>query len=249
MRISVLGNSDTTGMMLPGGSRTWPVLVEECLPRLISEPVAVDSWRFAPYRPGAVGHALGLVESAQPDVVVLPLASYWCAFGTVTARVAQRLGRRAAVLYARGERAYTRHVEGGIRPGSPRRYTIRRLTRRVVGTGTWMTLPQFVDIYGTLLRELALREDMQVLVLGDHHYNARIHRVIPGMGAAIAEIEGAIRPVVIERKLLWADLEQAISVGGRREEMVLSDGIHMTAEAHQRVATALLPVLAEVGRK
>jgi lysophospholipase L1-like esterase len=61
--------------------------------------------------------------------------------------------------------------------------------------------------------------------------------------------ESAIRPMVVERELLWADLEQAISTGGRRDEMILSDGVHMTEEAHERVATALLPYFEAFARR
>lgn len=247
MRISVLGNSDTTGMLLAPGARVWPALLEERLRESVSEPVVVDSWRFAPYRPGAVRHALDLVKNAQPDVVVLTLASYWCAFGTVRASVEQRFGRRAAMLYSRGEHAYSRHVEGDVQPGKPGRMIGRRLARRLAGTGTVMSFPQFIDVYASLIRELSQQEQLQVVVLGDHHYTPYIHRMIPSLAGAIVGIEHAIRPLVAERELCWGDLEQAISAGGRREEMILSDGVHMTEEAHERVARALLPVFEAFG--
>ena len=249
MRISILGNSDTTGMLLAPGARTWPALLQERLGAVLSEPVVVDSWRFAPYRPGAVRHALNLVDDAQPDVVILTLASYWCAFRTVRASVERRFGRRAATFYSRGEQAYSRRAEGGVRPGEPGRQTGRRLVRRLLGTGTVMTFPQFVDVYSSVIRELAQQEQLQVLVLGDHHFTPRVHRMFPALAGAITDIEDAIRPIVLERELLWGDLEQAIRTGGRRDEMILSDGVHMTEEAHERVATALLPVLATFARR
>lgn len=242
MRISILGNSDTTGMRLPPGARLWPALLQERLSHSVSGPVLVDSWRFAPYRPGAVRYALDLVKDAQPDFVVVTLASYWCAFGTVRARVEQRFGRRVALLYSRAERAYARRFERGRQSGKRGPSIGRRLARRVIGTGTAMTFSQFVDVYGALVRELSQQEQLQVLVLGDHHYTSYVHRVIPGLAGAIAGIESAIRPLVTERELYWGDLEQAISAGDRREEMILSDGVHMTEEAHERVAAALLPV-------
>lgn len=242
MRISVLGNSDTTGMLLGRGARTWPAILEERLARVVAEPVRVDSWRFAPYRPGAVPHALDLVKDAQPDLVVLTLASYWCAFGTVRARVEHLFGRRAAMAFGRGERAYSRRIEGGVHTGKPRRSVVRRSARRLVGTRTLMTHSQFVEVYAALIRELALQEPLQVVVLADHHYTPDVHRMIPGLARAIREIENAIRPIVVERELLWGDLEDAISAGGRRDAMILSDGVHMTKEAHERVATALLPL-------
>ena len=246
MRVSVLGNSDTTGMFLGANARTWPSLLEERLPALVGEAVTVDNWRFAPYRGGSVAHAGALVEDAEPDLVVITLASYWCGFGTVHARVAQRFGGRAAKLFNRGERAYSQHVTGGVHAGKTDSPLGRRLARRVIGTQTLMSLPQFVEVYSSVLRDLALREQLQVLVLADHHYTPEIHRMLPRLQETITGIEAAIRPLVTERKFLWGDLEAAISEGGRRGEMILSDGIHMTEEAHERVAAALLPVVARV---
>ncbi len=229
-------------MLLAPGARAWPALLEERLGDVVSEPVVVDSWRFAPYRPGAVRHALDLVQHAQPDLVVLTLASYWCAFGTVRARIEQLFGQRAALVYSRGERAYSRHIEGGTHPGKPGRSIVRRSARRLVGTRTLMTHAQFVEVYVTLIRELALQEPLQVVVLADHHYTPHVHRMIPALADAISDIENAIRPMVVERELLWGDLERAIGAGGRRDQMILSDGVHMTEEAHERVAIALLPL-------
>jgi lysophospholipase L1-like esterase len=108
-----------------------------------------------------------------------------------------------------------------------------------------MTYDQFIEVYSTLIRGLSQREQMQVLVLSDHHYTAQVRRAIPAIEPAIARIQAAIQPIVVERKLRWGDLEQALGAGGRREEMITWDGVHMTAEAHERVAAMLLPTLLE----
>jgi hypothetical protein len=243
LRISVLGNSDTSGMQLHPGEKPWPALIQERLSETLTEPVVVDSWRWVPPRPDAVERALALVDGAEPDVVILTLASFWCAFGTVRAHVDQRFGKRAGRLYGRAERAFSSRIERPRSPGAHASGFGRRLGRRLIGTATYMTLDQFVAVYSELIRALSQREQLQVLVLGDHHFNGRVRARIPAIEPAIARIEGAIRPLVLERELQWGDLEEAIAAGGRREEMISWDGVHMTAEAHQRVAAALLPVL------
>ena len=245
MRISVIGNSDTTGMLLQPGEKTWPTLLQERLGESLGEPVVVDNWRFVPYRPGAVERALGLVTEAQPDFVILTLASFWCAFGTVRARVERRFGRRAARFYTRAEQAFSRSVERGGRTGQSANAIGRRTARRIIGTSTPMSVDQFIEVYSTLIRTLSQREQLQVLVLGDHHYTAWVRRAMPAIEPAIARIQAAIQPIVVERKLRWGDLEAALSAGGRREEMITWDGVHMTAEAHERGAAALLPTLVE----
>ena len=246
LRISMLGNSDTTGILLRPDEKSWPTLVQERLALSLNEPVAVDSRRFVPYRRGAVEHALGIVDEVMPDVVVLTLASFWCAFGTVQARVEQSFGPRAARLYKRAEGAYISRVETVGRAVQPDRGIGRKAARRLIGTATYMDLKQFVQVYGDLVRALSQRERMHVVVLSDHHYNDRIRREMPGIVRVIAEIQAAIKPVVDERKLLWGDLEVALVGEGSRENLIQADGVHMTAEAHQRVAAMLVPLLAAI---
>lgn len=243
MRISVLGNSDTTGRLLEPGEPSWPELLREQLPAELHEPVEVDSWRFAPYRPDALTYALELVDNAKPDFVIVPLASYWCAYSTVQFGIENRFGARAARLAAGIEASYSRRFEHPGPLGAHRNTRLRRLTRRVAGAGTLLSVGQFIESYSMLIRELSRREELQVIVLGDHHFSPGIRTTMPAIRGIIERIERSIRPVVEERRLTWGNLEAAISAGGRRDEMLLDDGVHMTVEAHRRVAAALAPIL------
>lgn len=243
MRIAVLGNSDTSGLFLALREKPWPSLLREQVGESLGEPLVVDSWRWVPARPDAVERALALVEDAQPDIAILPLASFWCAFGTVRARVDRRLGKRAGRLYGRAERAFTRRIERRRPPSATTSGFGRRFGRRFIGTETYMSLDQFIAVFSNLIRALSQQEELQVLVLGDHHFNIRIRDKIAAIEPAIARSKAAIQPLVAERELQWGDLEEAISAGGRREEMISWDGVHMTAEAHERVATALARTL------
>lgn len=243
MRISVLGNSDTSGMFLAAGDQPWPALLAQQLPESLDEEVVVDSWRWAPFNPDAVSRALGLIDKAEPDIVVVTLASFWCTVGTVRAGIDRRLGKRAGRLYGRAEVTFRQRFERHGPPGTAANGLGRRTARRLLGASTYMSLDAFIAVYGELVRELSQRESLQVLVCGDHHFNERLRGRVRAIAPRIERIEAAIRPLVRERKLDWGDLEEAISGGARREEMISFDGVHMTAEAHQRVAQALLPVL------
>lgn len=243
LRISVLGNSDTSGMLLNAGEQSWPSLLRERLSESLDEDVVVDSWRWAPFNPDAVPRALSLIDAAEPDIVVVTLASFWCTVGTVRAGIDRRFGKRAGRLYGRAEGAFRQRFEQHGPPGTAANGLGRRTARRILGASTYMSLDAFIAVYSDLIRELSQRENLQVLVCGDHHFNARLRRRVRAIAPAIEGIEAAIRPLVRERKLDWGDVEEAISVGGRREEMISFDGVHMTPEAHERVAQALLPVL------
>lgn len=249
MRIGVIGNSDTTGQKLADRRNSWPVLVQERLSEQLGQEVIVDSWRFAPYRPNAVEFAMALVNEARPDVVVYPLATYWCAFTTVKSRVEERFGQRAGRLATRTEGAYVRRFErtGGTTAAAirPVRATVaRRLARRVLGAAPVLSYERYIDVVSQLIRELARLEDTQVLVMADHHFNETARRTMPQLEQTIARVEATIKPLVQERRLLWGSVEDALLDGGNRDAMIMGDCVHITDEGHERMARAMVPVLA-----
>ncbi|MEO8538402.1 MAG: hypothetical protein ABI577_01585 [bacterium] len=247
MRVSVLGNSDTTGQKLAPGETSWPVLVQQRLSEELKRDVVVDSWRFAPYRPGAVEFAMNLVLEAQPDVVVYPLATYWCAFTTVQSRVEQRFGKRVARLTSRAEGTYVRRFEHTGAERKPIRATVaRRLARRMVGAAPILSYERYIATVSEVIRQLAQLENTQVLIMGDHHFNQTAREQMPQLERTIAKVEAAIQPLVTERRMLWGSVEEALLVGGNRDEMVMGDCVHITAEGHARMARALLPVLSRL---
>jgi hypothetical protein len=242
MRISVIGHSDSTGRLLPKGTPTWPDIVRSDVSEARSEPVIVDSWRWAPYRPGAVEWAMKLLVEAEPDLVVLPLASYWCSYSTVQNHMNHALGGRAAAVYRGTERFVSRRIEGRVVPKS----VSRKVARAVLRAAPVLTLPEFLDLHIELINRLGRLENIQVLVLADHHFNETNRKLMPFIPRAIEEIARTIQPVVHERRMLWGDMEQALRVGGNREGIMLPDGIHMNDEGHRRIAAMVVPVALEV---
>lgn len=247
MRISVIGNSDTTGQKLASRDLSWPMLVQERLSAELEREVTVDSWRFAPYRPGAVEFAMNLVREAQPDVVIYTLATFWCGFTTVQSRVEQRFGKRVASLTSRAERSYVRRFEPP-KPGNkaPRPTISRRLARKVIGAAPIMSYERYLDTVSDLIRELARLENTQVLVMADHQFNETARKAMPNLIRTIERVNAVIEPMVLERRMLWGSVEDALQVGGRRDEMIMSDCVHVTEEGHERMTTALLPVLTKL---
>lgn len=224
--------------MLPPGSATWPELVRDSVSAELSEPVQLDSWRWGPFRPNAVPYALGLVDDAEPDLVILPLAAFWCAYSSVQLRMDQRFGVRTARAYGRAEAFIAGHIEQRIVPKS----ISRRVARRVLGVAPQMSLGAYIEVHTRLIQELSRREQLQLLVLADHHFNEENRRLMPLIPRAIARINDEIRPVVLEGRHLWGDMEEALALGGRREEMMLPDGVHMNEDGHQRLAAMVTPI-------
>jgi hypothetical protein len=242
MRICVLGNSDTVGRHLGAAEKPWPLLVQEALQAEFAENVTVDSWRFAPYRPGALEYALSVVDQTRPDFVILPIASYWCAFTTVERSVEKRFGSRAAQVFALAEALYWRRfgVRGGT--GGPGKSFVRSAARRLLGASPVLTISEFVNLYSGVLRELSRREDLQVIVYGDRVFMRALSGAMPGIERVTSRIESALKEVVTERRFRWVELTE---VFGAEEATLVGDGIHMTPDAHARVAEAVLRVVRE----
>lgn len=249
MRISVLGNSDTTGQTLAPGEQAWVDLIGPRLEAILGEEVTVDSWKFAAYRGGAVEYARSLVDEAEPDFVILTLATYWCAFSTVQFGVERRFGQRAGDIYRRLERFTVKNIERKPSISQPTNHRGRRVARRVLGTGSLLTPSEHYEILSRVIRDLAARENLQVLVFGDHHFSDDLRERMPGMLSAITSVEGRIRTLVEERRLYWGELEPVVAQGARREDQFHPDGVHLTAEAHERFATHLVPLIHDLWRR
>jgi len=244
VRISVIGNSDTTGMLLGPGGTSWPVLVQHTLAESTQDDVTLDSWRFAPYRPDALEYILRLVDAADPDVVVMTLPGYWCSFSTVQFSVQHRFGERVARWYLRAEKLFTGRIDGPAGMASRRNRLVRRAARRVLGARALLTVEQNEEIFTSIIRELGTREGLRVVVLGDHHFSAALRGVMPGIAQNLGRIDSTFHPLVVERRMAWGDLERMMVETGRHDELLMGDGVHMTQEAHELAARMVARLVA-----
>jgi hypothetical protein len=142
----------------------------------------------------------------------------------------------------RAEGLYKRRVESSHGLGGPRKSWVRTVARKTLGAAPILTVPEFIDVYSTVIRELSRREDLQIIVFGDRAFSAALREVMPAIEPAMIRIEAAIKPLVFERRLQWADLEQAFNSAGSYQALLLDDGIHMTPKAHERTAAMLMPL-------
>lgn len=101
MKLLVLGNSDYNGSMLSDPGIAWPHIVGRRLSQMTGEPVEVVNQNLIPSRANALLLVDGLLESHQPDLVVVGLNPYAFAITRVATRVQQRAGKRVSGWYVR----------------------------------------------------------------------------------------------------------------------------------------------------
>jgi hypothetical protein len=245
VNVCVLGHSDSDGGLLPAGEKSWPELLQAHLSEVTGQPAAVTRTRLVPMGSRAVGLALEHVTHCDPDLVVLAIGPYWCAFETVSTSVRNRFGERVERWYLRFERWFSRGLEGGsvvVRP----KLGIRRLVRRILGTAALTTYDEVAGTYAQILRRLSQDEHLELFVLECHHFTRAIRGLNPGLMVAARRLHDDLQASVPEGRLIWADTEEAISEGGRRDEMLM-DGLHMTGEGHRRVERLMERLFADHG--
>ena len=204
MHVSVIGHSDSIGLKLAPGKNRGRCCSAKCCRIEFGETVPVDSWRFAAYGPQAVPWAIGKVTAAEPDVVIIMVSSYWCAFGRVSNKVRQQYGERAERWYLRAEDGFVKHAEREHGTGKPTNTRTRRFMRRAVGVAAYAGLEEVTDVFATIVRKLAQLEHLQVVLVSDHHFTTAVREANAGIEPALAHFAAVIRPIANEHRFLLA---------------------------------------------
>jgi lysophospholipase L1-like esterase len=243
MRVCVLGNSSSAGLGLANPALAWPRLAAAELSSRLGEDAVVEHSVFMPYGSRAVEYALARVEASDPDVVVVSLGSYPCAVGTVGERIRRRYGKRAHRLYRRFERRVETATgnRGGFRGRLNR--SGRWVARRVIGTETLATVDEVVEAYSELLRRLAQRERLPVLVFPEPHWPAQVVKENPGADRIFAEVRRRVHTVVEAHHLLWADSQPAYEAAPNRRALYQTDEAHKSEAGHQVQAGVMVNAL------
>jgi hypothetical protein len=243
MNVCVLGHSDSIGDLLAPTEDPWPTILARRLSVLAGRPASVAHFKFRPFGPRAVELAIDRVIGCDAEIVIIPLCTYWCGYRVVSASVRRRLGKRAERWYLAGQHSFSRHAEGAR--GEHHRHLIRRAVRKVLGTQPLASVEEVTQVYATVFRRLSHDEHVQLVALADHHFTPAGLRSNPGILEAGERIHAAVKGVVDRRRLIWAQTEDAIRAGGRRDEMFMPDGVHLTGEAHRQMAALLERLLVE----
>jgi lysophospholipase L1-like esterase len=243
MRIVVLGHSTSSGEWLADRAQAWPWLVAAELEARTGAPVEVVHHSFVPMGGRAVPYGLVKTAEAEPDVVLVPVATFVCCVGTVGERIRRRWGERAFRAYHRLERAFD--LRTGNRPGARGRFNRlgRRVSRRLLGTATFTSVDDVVEVYRELLRGLAQREGLVVGALMEPSWPAWMDAENPGAKAMHARIREEVGAFARQQHVLWADSDDVYMKAADRGALYFADGVHKTVAGHRAYADALLPVL------
>ncbi|HQW51899.1 MAG TPA: hypothetical protein PL082_07575, partial [Tepidiformaceae bacterium] len=193
--------------------------------------------------PGAPDYVERLMERERPDVVVMATSTYSVAVRLVSNRIRERWGDGPARAAARVELFTTRHAgQAGSRRAavtSP----VRRIGRRLAGTGPALAQGVLLGSYDECMRVLARHEDVRTIVLGGAGFTGEIPRLNPGIEAALTDMQVQLRESALRYRFDWLDHEELLGGATAKLPFFHRDGMHTDGRSQQLVAEAIAPLV------
>lgn len=233
MKILVLGDSDSAGRHTDGAP--WPELLRQSLEASPGTTVTIESAAFSPVSPNGGDYCERKAREAQPDAVVLLVASFPFVAGFVWLRVERLFGKRAGRWYKKLEDGF----DSGTKGRGQGRDTLNRLARKViqrlVGRMPYASRQTVTANYQDAFRALSRLEDVEVVLFG-----------YPGMSEAANRGKAPA-----ERKRFFADMREAARAhhfrwvdgmelfSGIERDDVMADPFHFNARGHGIIARAV----------
>jgi hypothetical protein len=243
MRVCVLGHSTSSGDWLNDRQLAFPWLIASELSAATDVDVEVLHVTFVPMGGRAAPYALAKVDECDPDMVIVPVASFVCSVGTVGERIRRRWGERTFRRFHRVERAFDGKTGNrpGARGGANR--LARRITRRVLGTATFTSVDDTAMVYEELFRGLARREGLIVAALMEPSWPRWVDAENPGAVNAHHALRDRVKLTALQHRVVWAESDTVYDSDPERDKLYFADGVHKTEAGHRAYALALLPQL------
>lgn len=249
MKLCVLGNSASAGNGLADQGQAWPWLVGRELETRLGEHVEVTHISVMASGPRAADYALGKMEAADPDMVVVVIGTYLCSIGTVSEAVRHRFGNRIHRWYLKAERRFDARTRTAPGLSGRANRAGRSLLRKVIGTRPYATVDDVSTVFGEILRRLAQREGTTVFAFAEPSWPMGTDAANPGAIRSWAEVTRRAREVAADHHLLWAETDPAYARVPDRDSLYQPDGVHKTVAGMRVQADALLEVLFDPARE
>lgn len=243
MRMLVIGSSDTSGLGLPDRSQAWPQIVGREAGAVIGEPIEVIDLPMVHVGPKAVPRVEAALQKHQPDLVIFSFGPYHFIVATVGQRIRRRYGERVYSLFRALETRFERRTANAH--GRPARinHAGRKLARGLIGAEPLSTREEVTRIQTEVMRVLARREGLPVVVLHAPPVGPNVERENKGANKLLAEHREHMNSVGRSHRFLIADCFPGFEAAHARDSLRHSDGVHKGPTGHRIQADAVITAL------
>ena len=235
MKVLALGNSDSRGAHITGP--IWSEVARAQLEAELSEAVSFENIPYSVIGATAISYAERKLAEFEPDIVVLPVASYQFTAGFTWVRVQRLFGAKAGRWYRNLEERFEKQTRGKGSLGDGLNRIARVTLRRLIGTEPMATRQQVTDAYGELIRALSRHEDLGVVLV-----------TYPGRGAHAksrkAKRERAIffpevEAMATRHHFPWVNGETVFDAAAPGDVIHSVEGLHFNDYGHQILGAAV----------
>lgn len=235
MKVLALGNSDSLGAHVTGP--IWSEVARARLEAEMSEDVTFENIPYSVTGTTAVSYAERKIAEFEPDVVVLPVASYQFTAGFTWVRVQRLFGVRAGRWYRNLEERFEKQTRGRGSLGDGLNRIARATVRRLIGTQPMATRQQVTAAYDELIGALARHEDLGVVLV-----------TYPGRGAHAQSREAKreraiffpeVEAMATRHRFGWVNGETAFDRAAPGDVIHSVDRLHFNDYGHEVFGSAV----------
>jgi lysophospholipase L1-like esterase len=236
-RILIFGQSNTGGVQLSERTAAWPNLVAGALPELTGRPVEVTVRPFFAHAPGSGAYLARELERREPDIVFLMLTTFPFLNRLIEPGVRRRFGERAGNAFHALADAFDNATRNRGRLAARLNESGRAVAHRIFPAEPVTSYDVATEGTSEALRLLARQERLQVVAFHG------VVKLPKRRKSRRSEKETLVWRFLDEMRELAAQLRITfinLQGGSVPDGWFMPDGLHVTAEAHEAIAAAVL---------
>lgn len=241
MRVLILGESDSLGLVMPDRSMGWGNVLTAQLPGFLGEAVEVEHVRFYSWGANSMAYLESILERGPFDAVVISATKGGFTIFSAHNRIRRLMGRRAGDWFQNQADAYDRSARWRKPPGIKKSVNraAHRVTKRVIGQEPPTTWDVVAEGYTRAFSRLAMLEDAHVVVVCAPGLPGFAARRRPNLVATIEQFRTAIRNEARRRRFSFVDPESLVPAAGPERDAMFIDDIHKSVDYQALLASAV----------
>lgn len=247
MRLLILGESDSLGLVMPERSMGWGNRLPVELEAILHEPIETDHVRFYGWGDGSLPLLESTLERGPFDAIVISATKGGFTIYSAYNRVRRLMGRRAGDWFRTQADNYDRKARWGKPPGFKK--SVNRMAHRMVRKAIGQEPPTTVEVvtagYSRVLARLARLEDTHVVVVPAPAIPEFATKRRPKLSKQVEQFRAAMLREAKRWRFHVLDPDSLLPPPGPERDAMFIDDVHKTPEAQALLAVAVAHAVAQ----